>query len=222
MKLALDRYRVVREMARNKVVLDVGCIDHSLQNREQSVWLHGELCKVAKTVTGIDYEDQDVAQLRSEGYDVVCGDAENFDLGRKFDLIVAGELLEHLPNPSGFLRCSRAHLGTDGVLLMTMPNAHGLYYFLTSLVFGREIDNPDHVCMYTPTTVSTMLRKCGFEAVQTMYISGFVPLGHRNVAARALAWTKNVLKLPLYLIRPALSHRFLVVARPFEVGKGGV
>ena len=49
-------------------------------------------------------------------------------LGRKFDVIVTGEILEHLPNQGLFLENAERHLKKKGVQILTTPNALALPY----------------------------------------------------------------------------------------------
>lgn len=210
----MDRYKTISGLCRGKRVLDVGCVDHDLSNRRKSIWLHKILHECAASVTGLDYDAMSVSLLQREGYRVIRADATNFDLGQNFDVVIAGELIEHLSNPAGFLACAKKHLAPDGLLLLTTPNAQGLCYCLQNLVLGHELENPDHVCFYTPRTLAALLRKCGFEMVSAAYIVGMRPQGHDRLFFHFLALLKNIIKLPFYLLRPSLCHRFLAVARP--------
>ena len=40
--------------------------------------------------------------LKAQGFHVISADAECFDLGRTFDVIVAGDIIEHLGDLNGF------------------------------------------------------------------------------------------------------------------------
>jgi 2-polyprenyl-3-methyl-5-hydroxy-6-metoxy-1,4-benzoquinol methylase len=69
-------------------------------------WLHGVLKRNFDTVIGIDISEE-VLELRKYGYEVYVVNAEDFDLDRKFETIVVGELIEHLSNPGKFLECAK-------------------------------------------------------------------------------------------------------------------
>ena len=209
----MDRYKLIAEIVKGKRVLDVGCVDHSLKSRDITMWLHHVICHNANYVLGMDYEKEAIDDLRKEGYNVICADATDFDLNEKFDVIVAGEFIEHLVNPGLFLQCARKHLEDDGILVTTTPNAQGLIYFLQNLFIGHEIDNPDHVCFHSPRTLSALLYRSGFSVEQVSFIVGFTPQGHTNKLFFLVAWIKNVIKLPLYFLRPSMCHRFLVLSR---------
>ena len=120
---------------------------------------------------GLDYEKDQVEVLRREGFNVVCADATNFDLDERFDLIVAGEIIEHLTCPGKLLECARRHLAPRGKLALTCPNANNILYFLENCLMGREQDNADHTCLFSPTTMSVLLHKCGYRAVSFHFVA---------------------------------------------------
>lgn len=57
-----------------------------------------------KKSVGLEIDEESVKKLKSEGYSVLQGDAQNFDINQKFDVLVAGELIEHLDNQAYFSR----------------------------------------------------------------------------------------------------------------------
>jgi 2-polyprenyl-3-methyl-5-hydroxy-6-metoxy-1,4-benzoquinol methylase len=42
--------------------------------------------------------------MKAEGFDVIAADATDFDLGRQFDAVVCGEVIEHVLNAGGLMR----------------------------------------------------------------------------------------------------------------------
>ena len=124
-------------MVKDKSVLDVGCVAHSASEEASEFWVHGHLVRHAKSVLGIDILPEDVEELQRHGYNMVCADAMSDDLGQKFDVIVAGEVIEHVVNPGQLLTNMRRHLKEDGVLVLTTPHAFDVWNLLIS-IFSPE------------------------------------------------------------------------------------
>ena len=142
-------------------ILDIGCLQHNLDNVNSEDWLHGVLCKHFSKVVGIDIAD-DVLELRRLGYEVYKADAEDFNLGRKFDTIVAGEIIEHLSNPGKFLECVKKHLKKGGKLIITTPNVFWVEYWVRKL-FKKLKVNEQHTAWYDYTVLSQLVSRYDFE-----------------------------------------------------------
>ena len=218
-ELITNRVKLLQDLVRGKDVLDVGCVNHNLDSRKgdrANFWLHEQLRQSARSVFGIDYEEKEVQKLKAEGYDVAAADATNFDLHRQFDVVMAGEILEHLTNPAGFLNSVRKHLRPGGFLVTTTPNANCLIFFLENLILGHEIDNSDHVCIYSPATVKTMFEKCGFKLERVVFVAQNTAWIHESFFYKFLCYIKQFLQLAFGLVRPSLSHHFITISKPVE------
>src|SRR5690349_4708162 len=114
-----DRFRQLYRFYEGKDILDIGCaVGYS-----KSDWMHKNIKSIAKSIVGLDLNQKSVEDIRKMGFEVEQGNAQEFNLNRKFNLVHAGELIEHLDNPGGFLESVKKHLDNDGVLLLTTPNA---------------------------------------------------------------------------------------------------
>ena len=204
-----NRNKYLSRLASGLDVLDVGCVNHNLNQYRDGGWLHEDLKRVAKSVIGIDYEADCIKTLQAEGYDVICADATNFNLGDSFDLIIAGEILEHLGNTDGFLSCARKHLRSSGKLVITVPNAGSLNYAVQNIFYGHEVDNPDHCCLYSETTLRRLLERHGLEVESVGYCPEQVWDG------KGLSWwCRQVLQYACAPFRPNLLHHLIMVASP--------
>jgi hypothetical protein len=168
-----DRFSLLEERARGKRVIHVGCVDH-LPLVEQKIregrWLHARLCAQAERCLGVDINAEGIAWMRDHlGYDdVVCADitqpgAEAIT-GAPWDLLVMGEIVEHLDDPVGFLRALRENYAQHvDRIVITVPNAFAWDNFRNTLRH-RECINTDHRYWFTPYTLAMVLQRAGIQA----------------------------------------------------------
>ncbi len=172
-----DRFDVVRPFIAGPSVLDVGCA--SRYGRPD--WLHGLLAEEIPELVGIDINQDTVDKLQAQGYDVRLADACNFDLGRQFDTVFAGELIEHLDDVHDFLTNVRRHLRPGGQLVLTTPNA----FYVGNFVYrwgGHGQVHPEHTCWYCEDTLRHVLEVNGFSPVEISFTGHTSPTPMRKAA----------------------------------------
>jgi SAM-dependent methyltransferase len=175
-------------------------------------------------VLGVDCLPEAIDQLRQRGFDAVCADVQTMDLGRTFDVIVAGDLIEHLSNPGLFLARVKAHLAAGGVFLVTTPNPVTFLRFLRALVSGKTHANKQHTCWFSSKVLCHLASRYGFEVADESYVDDTRfsyrivrrapgPEGKRGLlrtvgfVLRRLAWQPAVLIGSLLcLLRPRLAE----------------
>lgn len=178
-----DRLSVIGPLVEGKTVLDLGCVDHEI-GQVQGSWLHRELVRRAAEVVGVDHLPEAVEALGAMGYDVVCQNAEELELNRVFNVVVAGEIIEHLCNPGRMLDGVRRHLTDQGLLILTTPNPFSAAEFFKILKRNRIKVNPDHTAWYDPVTIQVLLAKCGFTAREIYWLNDFNRFPMRSLFAR--------------------------------------
>ena len=163
----------LRAAVAGKDILHVGCADHDVDEIASSDrWLHAHLVKEAKSTLGLDILAEDCAKLRARGFDAVAGDACTIDIGRTFDVIVAGEIIEHVENPGQMLRNLARHLRPGGDLILTTPNAHFALHMVESMFFDTRYRwQPQHVAWYDPFTLCNMVERCGLKVERSLYFT---------------------------------------------------
>lgn len=140
---------------------------------EAEDWLHGRLVEISKRVLGVDIQKEWVEKLKKIGYDVVQGDVTTINLREKFDVIVAGELIEHLSNQGLFLENMKKHLKDEGLLILTTPNALQIpSYLMTYLRRERQKCREEHICLHTSDTIKVLAEKHSFDIVELWYYFG--------------------------------------------------
>jgi SAM-dependent methyltransferase len=150
------------EIVRGKNVLDIGVVQHDNTKADTSTWLHKALCAKAKNILGLDIDHRGVDFLQDKGFKVVYADAQDFHLGKTFEVITAGDLIEHLDNPGGFLECVKEHLKPHGVLVLSTPNPFWWKTWIHVLVKGNSSPHPEHTCWYCECTIAQLLERHGF------------------------------------------------------------
>ncbi len=144
-----NRVDYLCEMARGQDVLDVGIVDHILDSLDNSDWLHGKLCKVAKTCLGVDILEEEVNQLKQKGFNVICTDITEKPLHQTFDLIICGDIIEHLESPGRLLASAAQMLRPSGKLIISVPNPWYINIILKNTFNGSPyVDNVDHVTWF--------------------------------------------------------------------------
>lgn len=157
--------------ARGREVLDIGVVQHDISAYEHPAWIHRHVRNVAASCVGIDYLAEGVDFLRSKGFDVIQANAEDFDLGRTFDVAIAGEIIEHVNNVGAFLRTVRRHLRPGGKLVITTPNPWFLGHAWQAF-FAEPEENPEHTAWFSIGMLTVLLGRHGFDVELAQYASG--------------------------------------------------
>ena len=154
-------------------VLDLGCRDGALTQ----AFLSGN------DVVGIDADQDALAEAAKLGIETHWADLDQpLQLpDESFDVVVAGELLEHLRDPHALVAEIRRVLRPAGTFVASVPNAYRLKGRLLFL-FGRPPENdPTHLQMFSAADVRGLLR--GFDDPQLHFVAGrLVPLHGRLFA----------------------------------------
>ena len=151
----------LRALARGRRVLDVGAVDHTTDNDRRQWWLHGHLAEVAAEIVGVDIVATEIERLCALGYDVRHMDLTSGDRPEGvFDLIVAGELVEHLDRPTALFEAAAELLTPDGRLVLTTPNPYACWRVFQNLR-GRPVENVDHALLLSPWGLIELAERAG-------------------------------------------------------------
>lgn len=152
---AVDREAFILKHCTGKRVLEFGA----------SGPLHEKIVTVAAKSWGVDREDGP-GVMGFDLDDVSRDGVPNWDA----EIIICGEVLEHLSNPGWFLtRLHRRHTGTP--VIVTVPNAFAMAG-MRWIQRGIENVNADHVAWYSPKTLSVLLERSGYTVGELFWYGG--------------------------------------------------
>jgi len=116
-------------------------------------------------VEGVEFDPVAVNNARASGLKVHLGDLASLNLTEEsFDAMVSSHVIEHLPDPEGFLNECRRLLKPGGTLVVYTPNSRAFGHHL----FGQDwlnLDPPRHLHLFNSTNLTAMCRRVGFSDI---------------------------------------------------------
>lgn len=119
--------------------------------------------------------DRKAVESPSNYQRVITGDATDLvNVQERFDAIVAGEIIEHLPRPIDFLSDCYSLLNSGGRLILSTPNP---YYppvvWLERLMIRRFFYSEEHIHVFLPRFLVRMMERQGFRNIK-LYSGGII------------------------------------------------
>lgn len=137
-------------------LLDVGCYE----GRSLMIYRRNGF-----RAEGIEANPRAAETARRHGFRVKCGQIESSVVGRKYDVAVMANVLEHCADPAEALNSVRRLLKPGGRLYLSCPNGRS---WLRS-VFGRRWINwhaPFHLFHFSEPALRRLLADAGFVRVR--------------------------------------------------------
>lgn len=218
-----QRVEFIKKMCVGKKVLHLGCTDYPYTDKmiENNMLLHFRLGEIAKELYGFDFDQEGIDLLANAGVkNLYRADLENLDavdLDETFDVIIAGEMIEHLSNPGLFLRGIKRFMNKDTSLVITTINAYSGMRFLIYGLRGKgganEPVHPDHVAYYSYSTLKLVVERENFFVKDF----AFYDLGpeHRPF----IRWFYNLFNDICVKISPGLGDGVIAVCQLSEAAE---
>jgi SAM-dependent methyltransferase len=195
--------KLLAAVGRDARVLDVGC---------SSGYLAKPLSERGNAVVGLELDP--VAAREAEAYceRVLVGDIETMELPLErgsFDVVLLGDVIEHLRDPGAALTRLRPLLKPAGRLVLTTPNVAN-WALRLSLLAGRwrytdrGLLDRTHTHLFTRGTLRETLGAAGYTVVEIDYT---VPVPGDSDLLDGLAYALGRLRPTLF------AYQFLAVAQ---------
>jgi SAM-dependent methyltransferase len=213
----VQRLDFIRDVCRGKKVLHLGCTNfpYTRDAIESNMLLHFELEKIAAELVGFDFDQAGLDILAEHGTkDLYRADLEKLEdvgLDDTFDVILAGEMIEHLNNPGLFLDGIKRFMGPGTLLVITTINAYcGMRFFAYGLR-GRggflEPVHPDHVAYYSYSTLNLLIKRHELNVERFV----FYDIGEEHRPSNRWIW--NFINDVCVRVSPQLSDGVIAVCR---------
>ena len=150
--------------SQTKTVLDIGCgvgdFAAFLQKKEYKVW-------------GVDISKDVLSQAEGSLESSFCFNVEDEQwpaelMLKKFDVVIASEIIEHLFHPDIFLKKLKPLLNTGGKIIITTPNflfwKNRLKILFGKFEYASEgLLDFGHIRFFTVKTALKIFKKCGLK-----------------------------------------------------------
>ncbi len=175
----VQRLDLIKELSKGKKVLHLGCTNwpYTQDAIDSKILLHFELEKCAAVLYGFDYDREGIDVLEARGSkNLFQADLEKLEevaLDEKFDVIIAGEMIEHLNKPGSFLTGIKRFMTPETRLVITTVNAYCGMRFLIYGIRGNggrnEPVHPDHVAYYSYSTLKLLVERHGLNVEKFLF-----------------------------------------------------
>lgn len=182
-------------------VLDVGCFDGAF------------LDQLAEPIAkfGIEINPEAADQARAHGVEIIAADLNHLpDIKRRFDVVVAFDVIEHVHSPSEFLSTLRSAVAPGGHVIVATGNFRALTQrFMRSRYLYSWYQ--EHIAFVSPRWMRRHAPGLGLEVVDVVRFSHH-PQG---LSGLLTGFAKNA----LYRIAPSLFVRIRATrAQPADQG----
>lgn len=156
--------RILDLIPQNTKVLDVGCA---------SGYLAALIKEKGCVVDGIDNDAESILEAKK-----YCN-ASVLDIARekiqgKYDIIILGDILEHLENPGKILADLKENLNKGGYIIVSLPNIVNIYPRL-KILFGhfdyeeKGIFDRTHLRFFTRKSFKQFVNNAGYQVEKLEY-----------------------------------------------------
>jgi glycosyltransferase involved in cell wall biosynthesis len=160
-------------------ILDIGC---------GPGWLAAELRERGHCVVGVDAVETDGVRSRTDAFFVAdLSKPLSSEIGDGFDIVIAGDVIEHVADPERLLSAAVKRLTPAGHIVISVPNFAHWYPRLRTALGRFDYDqfgilDRTHLRMFTRRTLLRTLDRVGLEVEQTDYTG--LPLDALGMSSR--------------------------------------
>jgi len=193
---------ILKQIPKEGSILDLGCVsDNKGYLKKEHLFKY--INKINPNTIGVDLNYEGGGHLESEGYKISYQDVQNFEFTKKFDVIVASNIIEHLTDLNEFIISMKKHLKKNGKILIMTPNAYSFINFLAILIKGKRKINPGHTMWQSLETLKILFKMYNLKIKKYEFVS--------EIANDSLINKLSTIIMKLFsIMRPAFASSILV------------
>jgi 2-polyprenyl-3-methyl-5-hydroxy-6-metoxy-1,4-benzoquinol methylase len=161
----------------------------------------------------VDIDESARASAEKQGHHFHCTPIQDFAPGRRFDVIIMLNLIEHVADPAALLRSMRGILSERGVILVKTPNTDTLDRRLFQHRNWGGFHCPRHWVLFTMPGLRDLALRCGLETARASYTQG-----GPQWAASIMAWLYSRGLISMSAERIINNHPMFMVLAAFMAG----
>jgi len=164
--------KVVNLVGKGKIVLEIGCGEGFVSE---------QLRKKGCVITGIEIDGKSAKRAKKFCKKVLVGNIEEVKLNfakESFDVILFGDVLEHLFDPEAVLKKLRPFLAKNGKIVVSLPNIAN-WKIRLGLLKGQfdytdwGILDKTHIRFFTRKRAKNLIKEAGFRIVEEDFVPSF-------------------------------------------------
>jgi len=169
-----SRWDFILDRCIGRRVLHLGCVGETdvppavkIEAFRSKCVLHPRLMEVAREVVGVDLDAETINLIHSKlgTGNLVIGDVEHLEncaIDGTFDVILCGDLVEHLTSPGLMLEGMKRFMTPESSLIISTPNQFSL---LANIRFslGSYREGAEHVIVFSKLTLAQLLERHGYK-----------------------------------------------------------
>lgn len=197
-----------------KSILDLGC---------GTGMLAAALIQPNRTILGIELDKSDANEAKGRGIEVITGNVEEaigLTSARKFDVVIAADILEHLANPRNLLENFPDLLSDPtGYAVISIPNVANLTVRI-QLLFGkfnytsRGILDNTHLRFYTKASLTKLLLESGLEIIDYEFSSMPIEMiAEGRIPSTLSNLLQHILRIATRIFPTILGYQSIVIVR---------
>lgn len=182
----IEKKEYLKGLITGKRIIDLGFADHYPlidERLKNNAWVHADFRNWSSDILGVDIDKTAIDYIKDKFnytdiyyHDITSSNLLQPILDKQWDYLIMSEVLEHIPDPSLFLKKIKANYGNNiSKLIITVPNAYGAIT-LRSVLKNVERINSDHKFWFTPYTLAKVVVSAGLQVEEFCLCNSYYKL----------------------------------------------